>query len=137
MTGLYALYLVERFWFVSNFSRHDEAHSAYDLKRGAAFSLFTMTMARPVTRPEVWSSLCMSKLEHKLVAGADMVVYQEDHKTAASYRTLVLHFPAYATTILSMYAKNIRPKLRKLGWGKASTDAVWPQERHRIENSHY
>ena len=39
-----------------------------------------------------------------------------------------MDFPGWATAILSIYVKKVRPALKRAGWGKGNNDSIFPQE---------
>ena len=126
---LYLLFLVERFWFQSNFGgRLHVSMSKATLERGVGFAFLALLLSRPVTRPEAINSLKTSHFENKLASGAPTTLYVQEHKTARSFKTLVMDLPGWGSSILSVYARKLRPALLRAGWGKASRDSFFPQE---------
>jgi len=126
---LYLLFLVERFWFQSNFGgRLEGSMSKAILERGVGFAFLALLLSRPVTRPEAINALKTSHFENKLASGAPTTLYVQEHKTARSFKTLVMDLPGWGCSILSMYARKLRPALLRAGWGKASRDSFFPQE---------
>jgi len=129
MKKLYYLLQVERLWYNYTFSDNKASKDIDDLKYAVGFAMFTFILARPVTRASVWRAVTLEQVKSVLEAGSDMTLYLTQHKTAKSFKTLVMYFPVWACNILSTYLRVIRPMLiKKRAWGKGSTKSFFPQE---------
>lgn len=133
LTHLYFLLEVETKWFKSEMEGlASQSHRALDRRtteRAAGFCFFAALLGRPPTRACVWRPLSTAHFLDKLLGEQVTTLYVTDHKSMATYGTLVASFPAWCAQILTLYSRQIRPALLRDGkWGKANSTNFFPQE---------
>ena len=124
MKQMYFLLCCERFWFISEYANvRSNDIPPVNLRYATGFCLFATILGRPVSRPEIYTTLFKTSLlsNHKLVPESQFALNFEDHKTADSYGTLHCIFPPWLASILYLYMTKVRPSLiRSDLWGKGS-----------------
>jgi len=93
---MYFLLCCERFWFISEYANvRSNDIPPVNLRYATGFCLFATILGRPVSRPEIYTTLFKTSLlsNHKLVPESQFALNFEDHKTADSYGTLHCIFP--------------------------------------------
>ena len=121
LSALYLLHACEKFNFLQIASQGETAIREH-LTFLIGFALFTLILARPLSRPGVVISTTISQLEaaNKQVNEKQTVLFYERHKTMKSFGSLACSFSPWAIEVIQIYLSKIREVAVQVGVLKQS-----------------